>query len=78
MIQKKSLANLKTLISSIENSIGNALDNNGRMNNEEIIIHQKEDWSHHSCMVLVKESRKRKTIEGRKQKTGKNCSRVTT
>jgi len=68
MIPKKSLANLKTLISSIENSIGNALDNNGRMNNEEIMIHQKEDWSHHGWYLWRRVEKERRRLEEENRK----------
>ena len=69
---KKSLANLDTLISSIENSIGNAPSSNegGRMkkiNNDTSKGRMVPSW-----LVLVEESGKGKTTAGgRKQETGK-------
>ena len=47
IIPKESLANLDTLMSSVGNSIGNAPSSNERRKNEEMMIHQKEEWSHH-------------------------------
>ena len=76
IIPKKSLANLDTLISSVENSIGNSPSSNGGRKNEEIMIQQKEEWSHHGWYLWKRVERERRRLEEENRKLARTIQEL--
>ena len=76
IIPKKSLANLNALISSIENSIGNAPSSNGGRKNEEIMMQQKEEWSHHGWYLWKRVEKERRRLEEENRKLARTVQEL--
>ena len=76
VIPKKSLANLETLTTSIENRIGNAFSSNERWKNEAIRIHQKEEWSHHGWYLWKRVEKERRRLEEENRKLSRSVQEL--
>ena len=63
-------------MSSVSNSIGNAPSSNERRKNEEMMIHQKEEWSHHGWYLWKRVEKERRRLEEENRKLARTVQEL--
>ena len=63
-------------MSSVGNSIGNVPSNTQKRKNEEMMIHQKEKWSHHGWYLWKRVEKERRRLEEENRKLARTVQEL--